>query len=171
MKKNEKLLTITALICAIASLSFAAMNYVRAAGQVNYTNAGGAITAGDIVDLGDRYGVALGDIAATTGTGIVMTEGIFDLSLGPNETVVIGDKLYLTGVLLTETAASDAYVGTAVEALTTVAATNLLEVRLNAPYTSDGLTVTYTNLGATAAITNVVVTQNGKVVTYTNIGP
>jgi len=43
----------------------------------NYTNAGSAITAGSVVVMGSLLGVAITDIAATTGFGAVRIVGVF----------------------------------------------------------------------------------------------
>lgn len=42
-----------------------------------HTNTGAAITSGSIVVMSHMIGIALADIAATTGTGPVAVEGIF----------------------------------------------------------------------------------------------
>lgn len=44
---------------------------------INYINSGSAITAGSVVAIGHMIGIALVDIAATTGTGAVAIEGVF----------------------------------------------------------------------------------------------
>lgn len=54
-----------------------ATNYVQAGEVITYTNAGSAISAGDVVVIGNQIGVALVDIAASTGTGSVAIEGVF----------------------------------------------------------------------------------------------
>lgn len=43
---------------------------------IQYSNAGSAISAGDIVKMGCIVGVALEDIAASTGVGSVCVEGV-----------------------------------------------------------------------------------------------
>jgi len=55
-----------------------ATNYVQTGDIHNFTNAGSAISSGDVVVVGQRLGVALVDIAATTGTGAVQMVGVFD---------------------------------------------------------------------------------------------
>ena len=45
---------------------------------IQYTNAGSAIAAGDVVVMGNIIGIALEDIAATTGVGSVAVEGVFN---------------------------------------------------------------------------------------------
>jgi len=45
---------------------------------IQYTNAGSAIASGDVVVMGNTIGIALEDIAATTGVGSVAIEGVFN---------------------------------------------------------------------------------------------
>lgn len=45
---------------------------------IQYTNAGSAIVAGDVVVMGNTIGIALEDIAASTGVGSVAIEGVFN---------------------------------------------------------------------------------------------
>lgn len=54
-----------------------ATNYVNAGDVVTYSNSGSAISAGDVVKVGQQIGIALVDIAATSGTGSVALSGVF----------------------------------------------------------------------------------------------
>lgn len=56
-----------------------AKTFVQEGKTIDYLNAGSAISAGDVIAIGNMLGVALEDIAATTGVGSVMVEGVFDL--------------------------------------------------------------------------------------------
>ena len=56
-----------------------ATNYVNNGTVVTFSNTGAAISSGDVVVVGDILGVALEDIAATSGTGAVQIDGVFDL--------------------------------------------------------------------------------------------
>lgn len=56
-----------------------ATNYVQDGDVIEYANSGAAISSGDVVVVGNQIGVALVDIAATTGTGSVAMAGVFDL--------------------------------------------------------------------------------------------
>ena len=56
-----------------------ATNFVQEGDVITYSNSGSAIAAGDVVEVGNQIGVALVDIAATTGTGAVAMQGVFDL--------------------------------------------------------------------------------------------
>lgn len=53
--------------------------YVQDGAVMDYTNAGSAITSGSVVAVGNIIGVALADIAATSGVGSVALEGVFTL--------------------------------------------------------------------------------------------
>lgn len=54
-----------------------ATNFVRNGDTVLYTNTGAAISAGDVVVVGQQIGIALVDIAATTGTGELAMHGVW----------------------------------------------------------------------------------------------
>lgn len=54
-------------------------NYLQDGDIITYTNAGSAITAGSPVAIGSLIGVALVDIAASTGTGSVALRGVWTL--------------------------------------------------------------------------------------------
>ena len=47
---------------------------------INYTNTGSAISAGDVVVMGNFCGVAITDIAASTGVGAVAITGVYTLT-------------------------------------------------------------------------------------------
>ena len=53
------------------------VKYQQVGDVITYANGGAAIAAGDIVIMGTTIGVALSAIAATTGTGPVVIEGVF----------------------------------------------------------------------------------------------
>ena len=54
-----------------------AVQFLQVGDTINYSNAGSAISAGAVVVMGHTIGIALVDIAATTGTGAVAIEGVF----------------------------------------------------------------------------------------------
>lgn len=56
-----------------------ATNYVNEGTVLTFANTGAAISSGDVVVVGEILGVALEDIAATSGTGAVQIEGVFDV--------------------------------------------------------------------------------------------
>lgn len=53
--------------------------YVQDGDIMDYANAGSAIASGAVVAVGNLIGVALADIAATSGVGSVALEGVFTL--------------------------------------------------------------------------------------------
>jgi predicted RecA/RadA family phage recombinase len=69
-------------------------NYIQPGHSMEYSNSGSAIEAGDVVVLGDRCGVAVTDIAATTGTGTVNLVGVYQLGKDADEAFVQGDELF-----------------------------------------------------------------------------
>jgi predicted RecA/RadA family phage recombinase len=56
-----------------------AKNYVKDGTVLTYDNTGAAISSGDVVVVGNLLGVAIPDIAATSGSGTVQIVGVFDL--------------------------------------------------------------------------------------------
>ena len=133
MKKMKKAVVVAGVVL-LAGITLAAMNFVRKPGYVVYT-AASDITAGDVVDIGDQYGIAVTDID-NGDAGIVKIDGVWDLTLQTNETITVGDKLYWDSAneVVTETATADTYIGTAVEAKTTTTSTTFLQVWLNPPF-------------------------------------
>lgn len=168
MKKFGIMLVTAAML---APILFAAQNQVHGPGVVNYLNPAAAIASGDLVDLGDRYGVALTDVASNA-VGAVAVDGVFTFTIATNTTVAFGTKLYYSNATtLTTTAGNGTYVGACVEANTGTA--TIVKAYLNAPINEDvgGATITntfYTVVANTAnAITNRIITINGSVVTGT----
>lgn len=51
--------------------------FVKEGKIITYINAGSAIVSGAVVIVGTQIGIALVDIAATTGVGAVAMEGVF----------------------------------------------------------------------------------------------
>jgi predicted RecA/RadA family phage recombinase len=68
-------------------------SYVQRGNAITYSNAGSAIAAGDVVVMGHTIGVALADIAATTGTGPVAVEGVFTVPKVSAAEFAQGEKL------------------------------------------------------------------------------
>lgn len=60
---------------------------------IQYANTGAAISAGDVVVTGDTVGIALVDIAATTGIGSVAIEGVFTVPKTTGTAWVQGDAI------------------------------------------------------------------------------
>lgn len=61
--------------------------------RLPYTNAGAAIASGDVVPLKHSIGIALGAIAATTGTGTLAVEGVFTVPKVTGTAWLSGEKL------------------------------------------------------------------------------
>ena len=57
-----------------------ATNFVQDGNVIDYSNSGSAISSGDLVVMGETLGVALVDIAATTGTGAVAVTGVYNFA-------------------------------------------------------------------------------------------
>lgn len=66
---------------------------VQKGDTVTYSNAGSAIASGDVVKMNNIVGVALADIAATTGTGPVAVEGCFTVPKVTGVAWTIGQAL------------------------------------------------------------------------------
>lgn len=70
-----------------------ATNYVNDGSVITYSNTGSAISSGDVVVVGEIIGVALEDIAATTGTGAVQIEGVFTLAKVSAAVIAQGEEV------------------------------------------------------------------------------
>lgn len=70
-----------------------AKNYVQEGDVLTFSNSGSAIASGDVVVVGNLLGVAIVDIAATTGTGTVQIEGVFDLPKVDAAVIVQGEMV------------------------------------------------------------------------------
>lgn len=70
-----------------------ASNYVQPGNAIHYSNTGAAISAGDVVVMGHTIGIALVDIAATTGAGAVAIEGVFTVPKVSAAVFAQGEKL------------------------------------------------------------------------------
>lgn len=68
-------------------------NYRREGDSVLYSNTGAAIASGDVVIINNLIGVALEDIAATTGTGWVAIAGTFSLPAVSAAVISQGEKV------------------------------------------------------------------------------
>jgi predicted RecA/RadA family phage recombinase len=67
--------------------------FVQDGDVINYANAGSAISAGAVVEIKHTLGVALTDIAATSGVGAVAIEGCFTVPKVSGAVWVQGEKL------------------------------------------------------------------------------
>jgi predicted RecA/RadA family phage recombinase len=88
-----------------------------------YTNTGSAIAAGDVKVMGTEIGVAVTDIAATTGTGEMSVSGVHTLAAASGQAWAIGATLYWSGTALTSTASGNTAAGKADAAKVSAATT------------------------------------------------
>lgn len=81
--------------------------YVNEGRRVTYSNTGSAISAGDVVIIASgttgKIGVAVVNIAATTGTGAVDVKGRYTLVKATGEAFTAFQKVYWDGSQLTGT--------------------------------------------------------------------
>ena len=67
---------------------------------IEYTNAGSALSSGDVVDLTWGIGVCLADIAASTGTGSLAIAGVHTLAASSSEAFTQLQAIYWDGTEL-----------------------------------------------------------------------
>jgi len=70
-----------------------ATNFVQDGNVIDYSNSGSAISSGDLVVMGETLGVALVDIAATTGTGAVAVTGVYNFAKVSAAVIAQGESL------------------------------------------------------------------------------
>lgn len=70
-----------------------ATNAVQPGDIIDFVNTGSAITSGSVVKIGQILGVALTDIAATTGTGSVAVRGVFTVPKVTAAVIAQGEAL------------------------------------------------------------------------------
>ena len=145
------------MVAVIAVTVFGADNFVQSAGNLLWTNPGADVSSGELVDIGERYAVALVDIASNA-TGTVKTDGVFEFLRSETNAITIGDPIYFHDATTIKAAgAANVYVGAAAETVsgistaTLAAATAKLKVDLNATAEQDIYTYKAgAALGATA---------------------
>lgn len=162
-------------VAVIAVAVFGADNFVQSAGNLLWTNPSTDVSSGELVDIGERYAVALVDIASNE-TGTVKTDGVFEFLRSETNAVTIGDPIYYSNATTIKAAgAANVYVGAAAETVsgistaTLAAATAKIKVDLNASAEQDIYTYKAgAALGATALqpnavnATNVIVSGDAK---------
>lgn len=112
------------------------INEVQAGKIMEYENSGSAISSGDVVIIGERVGIALADIDATTGTGSVALDGVFLVDKATGTAWSQGDKLFYNsaGPNFTKTATSGyVYAGIAFEAAASGDATGYIKLDQASP--------------------------------------
>lgn len=163
------------MVAVIAVTVFGADNFVQSAGNLLWTNPGADVSSGELVDIGERYAVALVDIASNA-TGTVKTDGVFEFLRSETNAITIGDPIYYSNATTIKAAgAANVYVGAAAETVsgistaTLAAATAKIKVDLNATAEQDIFTYKAgAALGATALqpnavnATNVIVSGDAK---------
>lgn len=109
-----------------------AKNYIFSGDVLDYTNAGGTtIASGAPVLIGERLGIALGDIAPSA-TGSVRMRGVFSVAKLSTDSVAQGDLLYWDAANshLTKTDTSNTLAGYAAAAAG--AAVTTVDISINA---------------------------------------
>jgi predicted RecA/RadA family phage recombinase len=173
--KAMKKFLIGLMVAVIAVTVFGADNFVQSAGNLLWTNPGADVSSGELVDIGERYAVALVDIASNA-TGTVKTDGVFEFLRSETNAITIGDPIYFHDANTIKAAgAANVYVGAAAETVSAIstatlaAATAKIKVDLNATAEQDIFTYKAgAALGATALqpnavnATNVIVSGDAK---------
>ncbi len=105
-------------------------NLVQPGATMEYENAGSAISSGDIVPLGDRVGIAMVDIPATTGQGSLSLEGVYSAPKDGDEAFSQGDALFYDSAdgTMTKTAAGNTPAGIAFEAAESAATSCIVQI-------------------------------------------
>lgn len=70
------------------------INFIQEGDVLEYSNAGSAIESGDVVVVGNRVGVAIADISASTGKGSLRMKGVHYLAKTTSQAWTIGDTLF-----------------------------------------------------------------------------
>jgi predicted RecA/RadA family phage recombinase len=106
-------------------------NFLGEGHRIDYVNAGSAISSGDVVEMTNCIGIAVADIAASTGIGAVQMEGVFELATNTGEAWTIGQDIYwdADNDELTSTASSHTPAGMAVELVASTTATEKVLLR------------------------------------------
>jgi len=73
------------------------LGYYKSGDQIDYTNTSTAISAGDVVEIGRILGIAVNDIAATTGVGPVQVKGIVKVTKTASQAWTQGCAVYHAG--------------------------------------------------------------------------
>lgn len=89
-------------------------SFFKPGDYIDYTNAGSAIAAGDVVQIGDVLGIAVNDIAASTGVGPVLIRGIVKVTKTGSQAWTQGQTVFYSGSnTFTTVATSNARAGVA----------------------------------------------------------
>lgn len=152
----KKIAFVFASLFVSAACAFGAQNKVSGPGVVTWLNPGADVAAEELIDLGDRYGVALTDISSNR-SGAVAIDGVWIFALPTNQNVsAFGTRLYYsTATNVTTTASDEKYVGASVETVATNS--GFVKVYLNAPVgelvgSAATPTFSYVTLGAATGL-------------------
>lgn len=102
--------------------------------EIDYTP-GSAVAAGDVIELGAALvGVAKKAIAANA-KGSLSLEGVFEFpkTAGGSTAIAMGDPVYWSGTVVTETSTSNPFLGHCVEAAADGATTCKVRLMQGAP--------------------------------------
>jgi predicted RecA/RadA family phage recombinase len=109
--------------------------FVQTGDRQPYSNTGSAIVSKDVVTRvsgnSGCIGIAVADIAATTGTGVLDVVGVWTLPKATGEAFTDGQRLYWTGTALTGASTGNTNAGRAVGAAASAATT--ANISLNQP--------------------------------------
>lgn len=107
------------------------LGYFKSGDQIDYTNTSTAITAGSAVRIGKIVGIAVNDIAATTGIGPVQVKGVVKVTKAASQAWTQGQAVYWDGTEFTSTGGGNYYAGVAALAAASGAALTTGYVLLN----------------------------------------
>lgn len=129
-----------------------ATSFIQCGDTIDFANSGTAISSGDVVIIGYRQlGIALVDIAATSGTGAVKVEGVFELAKNTSDALVMGQKVWWNNTakeLTNDCSINSYFIGFAVAAAGASDTTGKVQL---APFAEEGQRVL--TLAATGAQT------------------
>jgi predicted RecA/RadA family phage recombinase len=89
------------------------LGFYKSGDQIDYYNTSTAIAAGDVVEMGRILGIAVNDIAATTGTGPVQVKGIVKVTKTASQAWTQGQAIYCDAGTFTSTASGNFFAGVA----------------------------------------------------------
>lgn len=157
----------TVILAVAAVVTLAAPNFVADGGRVAWSNGTGvAVTSGDVVDVGSRWGIA-GTAIPTNAVGTVFTEGVWSVPLAANVGISLDEKVYWTAgsTSATDTATTGTFLGLAAEAVSSTSVVSQVKVQLTPPIR--GAITTVATSAQTRIYTNVTaVTQQTVTLTY-----
>lgn len=132
----KKVIGVLAVLFCSVLVVFAADNYVTSGNIIYWLNGTGSdVDSGAVVDIGDMYGVTLGDVT-NGGSGNVQWQGVFRFPIFATNIFTVGEAAYYvsTNATVSDTYASDTYLGICYEASSgATGSTEYVNILLNAP--------------------------------------